>query len=70
MTRKYYCRAGYRDSEQKIEFSEFEETKMLEWYREQIVEWERKPTVIFGTLLEFEPAEIIKSFRVKDQPDD
>lgn len=46
------------------EFDDYD--KMIECVRQHVEQHERLPTVYYGEKLEFEPAEIVKSWKIKE----
>lgn len=61
--KRYYMQSGYGSLFEMKEF--LREDEMLECVRQHFVLYDRMPTVYYGERLEFEPAEIIKSWKVK-----
>ncbi len=59
--KKYYVLNGSAPGVK--EFSDHDD--MIEHVRKCNAEYGRLPTVVFGELLEFEPAEIVKSWKIK-----
>lgn len=61
---KYYLYWSYGSLAEVREFSDYD--KMIECVRMHIEMYERPPVVYFGRKLEFEPAEIVKSWKIKE----
>jgi hypothetical protein len=67
--RKFYVFCG-RPGWTGFEIKEtFDYAEMIEMVRKLEHQNEFLPTVFYGEKLEFEPAEIVKSWKVKEQPD-
>jgi len=46
----------------------YDENEMLECVRKHHEMYDRLPLVYYGEKLQFEPAEVIKSWKIKDEP--
>lgn len=64
--KKYFVHWSYGSCAKIKEFTNGDE--MLECVREHVNMFDMPPTVYYGEKLEFEPAEIIKSWKVKESP--
>jgi hypothetical protein len=62
--KKFYLFWGAGTGAEIKEF--YDEDAMLEFVRLHQQMYDRLPTVYFGTKLEFEPAEVVKSWKVKE----
>lgn len=65
MPQKYFLYWSYGSCQEVKEFIDYDE--MIECVRKHVEQEGYVPTVYYGEKLEFEPAEIVKSWKIKDR---